>query len=704
MSLIYSEKISVKHLYTQRYFYYLHNLKTYRNIFLVYMNFLKYFIIPLFFVAIFWHSADCQNINKEKKKEIEQLLNKNQTKQAKLLVDSLLYTISNKNKPIITAQYYRIFARHYKSKFVLDSAVYYQEKAWKLVKDMEYDKYFSNYLRTLAYYNWESGNYSQSLTNMLEILRNIEKVDSSRHSQIYNILGLTYLELRNYELSEKYFLQALDLAKRFKAQNYLGVVYANIGKMYFRKGEYDKALKYYKKGSKLELEYNKFGAAGRSFADMGRIFIEKDQLEKAHKHLVKAGSYAEKASDDIGLARISIGFGNLYKKRKEYRKARDYFQKAVYKAETKNTQKELMEGYYGLYKCNNQIGNYEEAVQYLHQYLTMYKELYNFKKIIKAENLQHKLNLQEAETKNQKEQLKKQKTINRLLYIVIALSLIAAGALMILFIRSRNDRIKLRKKNKEIEKQKNDLEYLNRELRRAKEQAENSEALKDHFLRNISHEVRTPLNGIIGFSSIMTQSDITDSERKHYQNIVEQNAKTLISTIEDILDIAKIKAKQINIYKEKFDVNTLIQELAKLIYFEKNYLNKEKINITVDKYTDDQQFIYSDKSKIRKILIILANNALKFTEEGHIKLGYYIQNGKITFFMEDTGIGISEEDRKKIFDSFSQAEPGMDRAYQGLGLGLTIAKAFVDTLKGKLWLESEKKKGSTFYFSVPITQ
>jgi signal transduction histidine kinase len=668
------------------------------------MNFLKYIAFATLFAFIFFNSSEGQNFNEENHQLIRKYLDNDNLEEAEKIVDSIKQNKTSRDKEIISARFYSMLGRYYRRKFILDSAIQYQKKAWETVKKIDYDKFFDDYLRTLAYYYWESGNYSQALSHILEILRNIEKVDSTRYKQIYNITGLTYLELGNYELAEKYFLKAVDASKNFQNEHYLGIIYANIGKMYLRKHELDKALQYYEKGSKIELDYKDYIAAGRSYADMAKIYIEKNQLENAYKHLVKGKTYAENASDDVGLSRINIGFGNFYKKQKEYTKARKHFQKAVNKAKAKNTQRELMEGYYGLYECNSQLGNYEEATQDLLQYLTMYKELYNFKKIIEAENLQHKLNLQEAKTKNQKEQLKKQKTINRLLYIVIALSLIAAGALLVLFIRSRKDRIKLRKKNKEIEKQKLDLEYLNQELRRAKEQAENSEALKDHFLRNISHEIRTPLNGIIGFSSIMTQPGISDAERKNYQNIVEQNAKTLISTIEDILDIAKIKSHQVTVYKEKFDVNNLIEELEKLIFFEKNFQKKEEINIVLENHTEGQQFIYSDKGKIRKILIVLANNALKFTREGQIKIGYHIQNGKITFFIEDTGIGISEEDRKKIFESFSQAEPGMDRSYQGLGLGLTIAKAFVDILNGEIKLQSEKNQGSTFYFSIPITQ
>ncbi|MFP4047665.1 MAG: sensor histidine kinase, partial [Bacteroidales bacterium] len=279
---------------------------------------------------------------------------------------------------------------------------------------------------------------------------------------------------------------------------------------------------------------------------------------------------------------------------------------------------------------------------------------------------------------------------------------ITSVTLVILLIRSRKNRKALRAKNQEIQKQKSNLEQMNLQLKQAKEQAENSEALKNQFLRNISHEIRTPLNGIVGFSSILAQSDITKEEKKQYHEIIEQNAKTLLATIGDIIDIAKIKTQQIYVLKEEFDINALLQEIKKLFQFEAVNQNKSDINIFTEPGSDNKQIIYTDEGKLRKILLVLCNNALKFTKEGYIKFGYKTENSHILFFVEDSGIGISEENQKLIFESFSQVEKGLSRNYDGIGVGLTIARAFVEILNGKLWFESEINQGTKFYFRIPI--
>lgn len=663
----------------------------------IYVMLRKIFLL-VFFVLIFSESLWPQTLTDSTRKEIFHLIRQHKFHLAKKKIDSIgQYENQWDEISINQAELYKLKSQYYSYKYLLDSAIYYQTKAWNILKQINYDQYFFNYLRTLAYYNWEKGNYSKSLEYSHQILRDIEKIDSSRHNSLYNILGLNYLDLGNYSLSEKYFRKSVSLSKKYKSEHYLGVVYANIGRLYLLQNKYDKALKYYQKGSNLELKYNDFAAASRSYADIGSIYVQKENYEYALKSLNQGKNYALESKDDIGLCRNYLAFGKLYYKNQDFNKAKSYYHKAVNLSKKKNTQKELMQGYYGLYETYDQKGNYREAKEYLHDYYLIYKDLYNVKKIVQIENLQHKLNLQEEKTANQKAQLEKQKTIKNLLFLIVILSFLTAGVLLLFLIRSIKHRTSLKRKNEEIEKQK-------KELKKAKERAENSEALKDHFLKNISHEIRTPLNGIIGFSSIIAQPDITQTDKNNYQRIIDQNAKMLLSTIEDIIDIAKIKTQQVDIFKEKFDANQIIQEIQKLIHFEKDYLNKNEIEVIVEQNNKEKQIIYNDESKLRKVLVLLGNNAIKFTDKGHIKLGYYLKGSNIIFFIEDTGSGISQEDQQTIFETFRQADKETNQTKDGIGIGLTIAKAFVEIMGGEIWFKSAINNGTTFYFSLPLKE
>ncbi len=228
-------------------------------------------------------------------------------------------------------------------------------------------------------------------------------------------------------------------------------------------------------------------------------------------------------------------------------------------------------------------------------------------------------------------------------------------------------------------------------LREAKEQAEKSDRLKTSFLANMSHEIRTPLNGIIGFADILL-SEIEDPNLKEYTEIINSSAHRLLSTINDVMDIAKIEAGQMNIIMENFDIAPLIRDVYN--FFAKQPL---KIELKLSVPEEGMHYICSDKIKIHQIMINLVNNAIKFTNDGYVETGYKDEDGSVVLFVRDTGIGILPEDQKRIFERFTQVDSASKRVYEGTGLGLSIVKEFTHMLGGEVWVESEQGTGSTFY-------
>jgi len=236
----------------------------------------------------------------------------------------------------------------------------------------------------------------------------------------------------------------------------------------------------------------------------------------------------------------------------------------------------------------------------------------------------------------------------------------------------------------------------------AKRKAEESEKLKDQFLRNISHEIRTPLNGIVGFSSIIAEGEIKKEQRLEYYTFIKRNANLLLSTIDDILDIARIKTQQVEVHSEPFNLRELADELKKMFRLDKVQYRKENVEILIDlEKIPPDLVLYSDPSKIRKTLIILMDNALKFTNKGFIKAGFEPNGKDVRFFVQDTGIGISEKHQSLIYESFRQAETELNRQFDGMGAGLSIARSFVELLNGRIWFESIPDQGTTFYFTIP---
>ncbi len=264
----------------------------------------------------------------------------------------------------------------------------------------------------------------------------------------------------------------------------------------------------------------------------------------------------------------------------------------------------------------------------------------------------------------------------------------------------------LKQQNEEYEALNEELTQMNEELRQtneelviAKKKAEESDRLKSSFLANVSHEIRTPMNGILGFADLLKSSKISDVEKQEYLEIIEKSGERMLDTINDIIDISKIEAGQIKPFIKEISLNDQLEDIYR---FFKPEADHKKIDLLLTKFFNEgHDIILTDKKMLDGILTNLLKNAIKFTSKGQIEFGYELKENAIQFFVKDTGIGIDKDVQETIFNRFTQEEQGHTRQYEGAGLGLAISKAYVDMLEGKIWLESEKNKGTTFNFSIP---
>jgi PAS domain S-box-containing protein len=244
-----------------------------------------------------------------------------------------------------------------------------------------------------------------------------------------------------------------------------------------------------------------------------------------------------------------------------------------------------------------------------------------------------------------------------------------------------------------------ELKAYQNELIRAKNKAEEAGKLKSAFLANMSHEVRTPMNGILGFTQMLRDPNIERSKMEGYIEIIHKSSQQLLTIINDIVDISKIEAGQIEMYPEEVDIHKLLDEL-KLFY--KPNTKSRGIELKLYKDRENEAISLStDPVRLKQIMNNLINNAIKFTRSGYVKFGYRLRSSVVIFFVEDTGIGIGKEHQELIFDRFRQVEMDATRNFGGTGLGLSISKALVEKLNGSIWVNSEPNKGSTFFVSLP---
>lgn len=234
-----------------------------------------------------------------------------------------------------------------------------------------------------------------------------------------------------------------------------------------------------------------------------------------------------------------------------------------------------------------------------------------------------------------------------------------------------------------------------------REEADESNRAKSQFLARMSHEIRTPLNGIMGLSLLLQRTELT-AIQKDYLSKMEASSSVLLATINDILDFSKIEAGKLILEKADFSLEGSLQKVADLVSVS---LGSKPIEIVLDTSADMPDLVSGDSFRLEQVLINLMNNAIKFTERGHIRLQVqleeYLEEGVvISFAVEDTGIGISEEQLAKLFRPFSQADTSTSRKYGGTGLGLVICQHLVQSMGGVLRVETMPGEGSCFYFSL----
>lgn len=294
--------------------------------------------------------------------------------------------------------------------------------------------------------------------------------------------------------------------------------------------------------------------------------------------------------------------------------------------------------------------------------------------------------------------------------ILLSLLLIFLIIFTVFFKRAELDSTISRKKIEEmncsleqkVKERTKDIEITNRILQDALVKAEKSERLKMEFLSNISHEIRTPLNSIVGFAELLALTPATDEERKEYSHRIELNTSGLLSIIEEVLDVSYIKTEQVEYKGVNLLLFKFLDELAQSIPIYRAKYGKDNIIFELHKPLTDVTF-ESDETLLKKILFRLIDNAFKFTDnKGSIDIeGSVSFDGQISFSVTDTGVGISDEKQKDIFEAFVQGDGSLTRDYGGSGLGLTAAKGFADILKATISLRSMKGKGTTFTITLP---
>ena len=581
------------------------------------------------------------------------------------------------------------------------------------------------------------GNYPKTLEYFQKSLK-IEKELNNKPgiADSYGNIGIVYDIQREYSKALEYYIKALDIYKKLDDESGISDMYHNIGINYFTQGNYLKALEYFRKSLKIYRKTNNKNGIARSYYNMGAVYRELKNYDTAMYYFRSSVKLSietgNKSTEALNYKELAL----VYMALKDYNNANIYANKAYFIAdktgdiELKKNIAEILSSIYA------NLGLYKKAYQYHVIFKNLNDSIFNknnIKQLTKLE-MQYKYEREkEVEKLNQKKkqavlakELEFQKTLQYILlagllvaFIIIALTVwlykIKKKANELLLQKNKEilqqrdliskQKSEIQSQAKELSKHKRHLEHLveqrTADLTKAKEKAEESDRLKTAFLNNVSHEFRTPMNGIMGFSSMLNQSGLINETQDIYVDLINKSCNRLLNIVNDTIEISKVQSNQEEIFKTNTNIKEVVNDVLKDF---KNSIAQKNIEIEVNiNISDEESIIKTDKYKLKRIIWHLLSNAVKFTFTGKIILAVQkTEENQLQFLIEDTGIGIPKNLQQRIFEPFRQVETSEIRRFGGNGIGLALSKAYIEMLGGKIWIESQQKKGTTVFFTIPV--
>jgi signal transduction histidine kinase/lipopolysaccharide biosynthesis regulator YciM len=601
-------------------------------------------------------------------------------------IDSLKHAVKkSKNNAEKTVLFTRLSS--YTGYIDSDEAIKYAQKALYYAKKENNPLKISDAYGNIGIIYEIKSDYVNALTNLHKALEiNLKHNDHKRIIRTYNNIGLIYIDLKNYNQGLFFYNKALQLSYKTKEDRIISLLSNNIGDVYLQKKEYKKALPHFYKALITNKKLKDTEGIGLNLSNIGICYINLKNYDKGIEKINQSITNYEDYNSLYNTYNIyELGRIYFYKsidetlpnaKKQNLNKSIAYFNQSLENFKKYKSLKDLQDTYYYLYKTNKTKGDKDLALKYFENYSTIKDSLFSKESTKKLANLEFQ---REIDLKNKQIEIQKLKikSNTRKVYFLIALT-IGVIFFLILFLWLY---ISKRKNNKIIT-------------------AINSQ--KDKFFSIIAHDLRGPFNGFLGLTELMAEDiDTLSSKDIKYAAVnMRSSAKNLFNLLENLLEWSRMEQGLIPFDPKNLELESTL--LESILTLHDSALKKE---ITINTDIDNVKTFFADKNMFQAIIRNIVMNAIKFTnKKGQIDIQAKEELKSTIISIKDTGIGMSSKIVEDLFKLDVQNNRFGTEEEPSTGLGLILCKEFIEKHKGKIWVESEEGKGSTFFISFPKKQ
>lgn len=575
-----------------------------------------------------------------------------------------------KNKLAQLYGYVGVIYQHYKNQ--TRTAITYYDKSLKYSLETNDSVQLGYVYNNLGDAFYKIGNVPLAKENTEKSMTIFKNINNQR-GIAYSSVNLGFVNRINHDYREalKYFRNAIELRKTFHDSAGIASATLELGQTFYEMKEYQEAMNYFKKSLDLHTLLNNKNYMAYSYYGMAEVFFQKNEYDSALVYYQNSLELNRQRNNNSAIINNLLAIALVYGHINMPEKGEQVLQQATDKAQNLNDPNFLLEVYKTSANFFGLLNNFKKASENYQKYISAYDSVFSELQVQNMAEVKNRF--QVMEDLNQINEDLKEKQME-FLYLLIISVLLATFAIILI------------------------LQYRTKAKLTSKLQTSNH--TKDKILSIISHDLISPFSGLIGFSELLAENIRIGNykQAEQYCTIIQKSSKETLDLTKNILNWALTQRNIITLKPEDFDVIELMNEVVNTT----NSQAKSK-NISVAIATQKSQFLTADRNLLKTVLINLVNNAIKFSREGQeVVLSAMSNEKEITISIKDNGTGIDSELIPKLFDENESVQTAGTNNEKGTGLGLLVCKEFVELHKGKIWVESKKGTGTTFYFTIPI--